>query len=291
MDKNFDIKKAKTSPLLSNKVRNLVNSLDFFDDCIFQEVIKIDKSENKVFDIYVPSNNMFFANGFINHNTINAPNSATVQDVKEAYLYAWSSKCKGITIYRDGSKSTQVLNTQKKVGTTSDRVVKRPKTVEVDIHKQTALGSSWHILIGLVDGCPHEVFAVNGKITLPDHGKITKRKKRHYTLLSDEDEVLIDNLNAEEELIDKKLGLETRRFSLELRHGIAPKYIVNQIDKSNETITSFSKAVARSLKKYMPSDIAEDIACPECAKNGDTSEMIFEAGCIKCLKCHYSRCG
>lgn len=42
--------------------------------------------------------------------TINLPNDATVSDVKEAMIYAWKSKCKGITLYRDASRSFQVLN-------------------------------------------------------------------------------------------------------------------------------------------------------------------------------------
>lgn len=42
--------------------------------------------------------------------TINLPNSATVKDVKEAFVYAWQNKLKGITVYRDGSRNIQVLN-------------------------------------------------------------------------------------------------------------------------------------------------------------------------------------
>jgi len=47
--------------------------------------------------------------------TINMPHDATIHDVKNAYIKAWESKCKGITIYRDGSKQMQVLEVKTEV--------------------------------------------------------------------------------------------------------------------------------------------------------------------------------
>ncbi|MGC9310255.1 MAG: ribonucleoside reductase class II, partial [Candidatus Aenigmatarchaeota archaeon] len=42
--------------------------------------------------------------------TINLPNSATIQDIEDIYVKAWKMKCKGITVYRNNSRSEQVLN-------------------------------------------------------------------------------------------------------------------------------------------------------------------------------------
>jgi len=227
--------------------------------------------------------------------TINLPNSATIEDISNAYMMAWKSKCKGITVYRDGCKSTQVLNTSKKGMMGSNNAKPRPKEVEVDIFKTKADGYDWHVIVGKVDDVPYEVFAVNGKQELPSSAKVVKRKKLHYSLMTDKDEIIIDNLGMEEDEIHPRIGAETRRFSLELRHGIDPKNIVTAIDKSSEVVTSFTKAVGRILKnKYISAEDLREISgipCFDCAKKGKNVEMISEAGCWKCPVCFSSKCG
>ena len=225
--------------------------------------------------------------------TINMPSSATVDDIKKSYMMAWKHKCKGITVYRNNSKTTQVLNQTNKVNVKAkDEKNSRPAELECDIFKIKADGMDWHIIVGVKNGTPYELFAVNGSKALPDKGIVLKIKKRQYSLLDENRNVLLENIIESENKIDPKIGLETRRFSLELRHGIPPKYIVEQIDKSNEVITSFSRAASRIFKKqYLEYGEISGSLCPDCLKEGKEIKLIYSSGCSICPNCSVSKCG
>ena len=62
-----------------------------------------------LFDIEVEGNHTYLVNGFITHNTVNLQHDATIQDIYDVYYNAWKMGCKGVTVFRDGSKGEQVM--------------------------------------------------------------------------------------------------------------------------------------------------------------------------------------
>ncbi|HTY73515.1 MAG TPA: vitamin B12-dependent ribonucleotide reductase [Actinomycetes bacterium] len=72
-----------------------------------------DAGAREVFDISVPTTHAFVANGIVNHNTVNMPESASVEDVEEIYYEGWKLGLKALAIYRDNCKVGQPLSDAK----------------------------------------------------------------------------------------------------------------------------------------------------------------------------------
>jgi ribonucleoside-diphosphate reductase alpha chain len=93
-----------------------------------------DAGVRDVYDVSVPSNQAFVGNGIVNHNTVNMPETATVEDVEALHHLAWELGLKAVAIYRDNCKVGQPLSTAKKdqAGTVSEVV---EKIVEKVVHR------------------------------------------------------------------------------------------------------------------------------------------------------------
>ncbi|MFO7590913.1 MAG: vitamin B12-dependent ribonucleotide reductase [Acidimicrobiia bacterium] len=85
-----------------------------------------------VFDLSVPATHAFVGNGIVNHNTVNMPEEATVEDVEELYLEGWRLGLKAVAIYRDNCKVGQPLSTQKKASAAADPGAAEMSTAVVD---------------------------------------------------------------------------------------------------------------------------------------------------------------
>lgn len=81
-------------------------------DQIYVEVQSVAAGFAEVFDLSVPGSHTFIANGLGNHNTCNFPEGATEEDVAKAYMLAWETGCKGLTVYVTGSRQVVVLETK-----------------------------------------------------------------------------------------------------------------------------------------------------------------------------------
>ncbi len=221
--------------------------------------------------------------------TVNLPKTVSEELVAQVYEKGWEVGCKGITVYRDGSRSGVLISNDEKK---ENKIIKtnapkRPKTLNCEIFNATANGQQWIVIVGLLESEPYEVFAFKPKsIHIPSrikNGTLTKIKRGRYDL--DCDGFVIENLSAHFDIDEHEVI--TRLTSANLRHGMDIKYIVDQLNKSEGTIVSFSKAIARTLKKYLPEESEHNEECTSCGEKS----LVFQEGCLTCKNCGMAKCG
>jgi len=218
--------------------------------------------------------------------TYNLSKETTEEQISELYYTAWKMGLKGMTVYRDGSRDG-VLTTKKSVKFNKYDAPKRPKDLLCDVHNIMAKGRPWKVLIGLLEDMPYEVFAVNGTIErIPiDRGILRKVQRGQYDLLNLAGEVVIENITHNMTQDEEAF---TRTISWALRHGAKLEFGIEQLNKSQGDITSFAKAIARTLSKYTKDKmrVKNNLLCPDCGQ----STMVMEGGCNSCKNCGYTAC-
>lgn len=224
--------------------------------------------------------------------TVNIPADYPYEDFKRLYYEVFKTgTIKGCTSYREGTM-TAVLsanstseNNEPVKGVPRTKATARPSGLDCDIHQLTSAGEKWVVLVGLLDGDPYEVFAMKqSQLHLPKHmiqGKLIKEKSGVYNLETKDGWVLHDIRKFFESNEQEAL---TRMISTALRHGADIEFIVSQLIKSEGNITSFSKAIARTLKKYITE--ITTMKCSEC----DSSNIKLQEGCFACMDCGSSKC-
>jgi len=233
--------------------------------------------------------------------TINFPHSATRDDVREAYLLAYRLGCKGLTVYRDGSREAQVLNrglSEQKGGETKPRLPRARPSITQGSTEKVSLGCGRYLYVTINEDeeglC--EVFLQMGK----GGGCMASHSEA--------------------------IG---RLISLGLRSGVDSAAIIRQLKGircpspswyNGRSILSCADAIAKTLDRYLDrrkedagnvSDAKASIAhpfvltgledgqqsagtatladiCPECPECGGILEV--GEGCAVCRSCGYSQC-
>lgn len=216
-------------------------------------------------------------------STINLKEDISEAEVATIYETAWKEGCKGITIYRNNSRTGVLVDVDKKENTKEFKqhdAPKRPKSLDCKLHPVSVKGEKYTVLVGLLEDKPYEVFALENHFTHPGKLSIIKEERGRYTLRNEE-----QGWNISENLTDEQAAI-TRLVSTALRHGADIKFIVEQLNKTEGDLTSFSKAISRALKNYIKDNEKSTKRCSECG-----GELHYEGGCLICKSCGNSKCG
>jgi ribonucleotide reductase alpha subunit len=251
---------------------------------------------------------------YVDHSisvTVNLPNNATEEVVSNVYETGWRSGCKGITVYRDGSRQGVIMSNE---GTTQNIVPEqiennaepRPKRLECDVVRFTNDKEKWIGFLGLKvhaktgEKYPYELFTgLADEFYVPafiDKGEVVKFKendtKRYDFQYKDKDgyNVTMEGLSR---AFNREFWNYSKLVSALLRHRMHLPSVINVIDSlqmdgdKGAAFGTWKAGVKRIIKKYINSNVNNE-ACPECGSMAP--DLVYENGCKTCKKCGWSKC-
>ncbi len=235
--------------------------------------------------------------------TVNLPNDANVKLVGDVYMEAWKSGCKGVTVYRDGSRDGVLISADKKKETTNkEKHEKRPTELYADVIHFSNNEEEWIALIGIKNERPYEIFSGRSEedaLPIPKsitHGKIIKQRFEDGSKRYDFKYTNKFGFNITVEGLSYKFNPEfwnyAKLISGVLRHGMPIQHTVNLISSlhfGSDSINTWKKGIERALKTYIPdgTKAKKGQICTECGSDS----LVYQEGCLICQSCGYSKCG
>jgi len=240
--------------------------------------------------------------------TVNVPNDAKEEMISTIYETAWQAGCKGMTVYRDGSRAGVLVNNESKDKKKKDRpdefvetkAPHRPDRLEADIVRFQNDHEKWIAVVGILNGRPYEIFTgVAEDFWIPtwvQKGWIVKTRpdgesSRYDFQFEDRQgyKITIEGLSRS---FNKEYWNYAKLISGILRHGMPLPFVVNIISKLHfevDSINTWKNGIERALKKFIPDGTkAAEHACPKC---NDQHGLVYQEGCLVCKSCGYSKCG
>jgi ribonucleoside-diphosphate reductase alpha chain len=242
-------------------------------------------------------------------STINLPNDVSTEKVSDIYIEAWKQGLKGVTVYRDGSRSGVLVSNKEekkdiKQIIKENNAPKRPKILNCEIIRFMNSGERWIGFIGLYENedktlKPYEIFtglAESFEIpTYVESGKIIKVKGIDGEATRYDFEYIDkEGFKTVKEGLNRGFKPEywniAKMVSALLRHNIHIPSIIHLIDSlhmDGEHVSTWKSGVKRMLKKYVIDNTpSSDKKCSECGQ--DT--IVFENGCFICKNCGNTKC-
>jgi ribonucleoside-diphosphate reductase alpha chain len=218
--------------------------------------------------------------------TVNFANHATVDDVEKVYLLAYRSGCKGVTIYRDGSREEQVLN----VGASERRQngrdpgagiattrPSRPRLLTGETERMDTGCGKLFVIMNDDELGPREVFANMGKAG----GCASSNTEALGRLIS----LALKKGASPAEVVDQLKGIRCH-----VPYGMGPNATLSCADAIGKAIErryiSGTAPAASSPEPQLALVEVAQGACPDCG-----GAIEHEGGCVVCRLCGYSKCG
>lgn len=189
--------------------------------------------------------------------TVNLPKDATVEDIKDVYELAHTLKCKGITVYRDGSRKMQVLNAAEDKETPETITSMPPRPYKLS-------GYTYRIQIDTLNGIENMYAVINELGNQP------------YEVF------LVGDVKAMDRVMAEYIDSTTRLVSLSMRAGVPVEKLIEQLEKVSAT---YMYSIPLKLANILREHTTRCQQCPDCG--GQTE---FAEGCLKCTSCGWSQC-
>ncbi|MGJ5642000.1 adenosylcobalamin-dependent ribonucleoside-diphosphate reductase [Formosa sp. S-31] len=238
--------------------------------------------------------------------TINLPADVNEDLVGELYLKAWEVGCKGVTVYRDGSRSGVLISNDEKKEEEQHEMLttfptKRPETLDADVVRFQNNKEKWIAFIGLIDGKPYEIFTGlsddEDGILIPrwvTNGFIIKNKNEdgstRYDFQYENKRGYKTTIEGLSHKFDPEFWNYAKLISSTLRHGMPIDKIVdliNSLQLDSESINTWKNGVGRALKRYVEDGTKAKGTCSNC----NSDKLIYQEGCLTCQDCGSSKCG
>ncbi|MFO7616684.1 MAG: adenosylcobalamin-dependent ribonucleoside-diphosphate reductase [Bacteroidales bacterium] len=238
--------------------------------------------------------------------TVNLPADIPESTVAEVYRTAWESGCKGVTVYRDGSRDGVLIKAEDKkdgpdASAHSNAGHKRPPVLEAELLRFKNNEEDWIAFVGMLNNYPYEIFtgrAEDDTLVIPKsitHGKIIKIKTpegaRYDFQYTDKygNPCTVGGLSY---MFDKEFWNYAKLISGVLRHGMPIPYVVNLVESlrlDSENINSWKSGVARALKQFIKdgTKAPQGERCEHC----ESESLLYQEGCLICQECGHSKCG
>ena len=230
--------------------------------------------------------------------TINLPKNVSTELVGKLYINAWKYGCKGVTVYREGSRSGVLINNNQE---NNQKREKRPRELDAEIIRFFNNKEKWIAFIGLKNNAPYEIFTgMSDDEVLPipqsiKHGKIIKEKDENGNKRYDFQYTNRLGLKVTMEGLNYKFNPEywnyAKLISGILRQGMPIANVVHLISTlhlDSETMNTWKSGVERALKRYIPDGTkAYGQKCDNCG----SANLVYQEGCLTCKSCGNSKCG